>query len=422
MRPWWIFLLCATASAAADPAEVLHRVLLKLRESLKVIPNYTCVETVTRDFYIPIAPLRRDCAVMLEMKKHPTLDMQLRHAWTDRLRLEVALTKQGEILSWAGASRFDDRPIDELIREGPIGTGVFAALLASIFDQDVMTFRFERRVTVNGEDRLEFSFDVPQSRSHYRVKTGNEWVYSGYRGIFHIDPVREEVTDLRMETAILPEAAFTCQSRTQVEFTMTAIGGGVFPMASRARQQFIASDGNEAINLTHFSDCREYVGESTIRFGDDSAPAAATKGAPSSRPDPVVPRNLDFSIELTAPIDTATAAAGDRFIGRLRSALRTLAPAGSRVEGRILRVQVTHHPPESALVVLRPESVEVRGVRVPLAATRDLRKEIAANRGKPTRILLPFAHELNAGLYEIPKGKSVLPKGFVSDWRTVSPR
>jgi hypothetical protein len=363
---------------------------------------------------------------MLEMKKHPTLDMQLRHAWTDRLRLDVALTKQGEILSWAGETRFDDRPIDELIREGPIGTGIFAALLASVFDQDVQTFRFERDVVSNGKDMLEFSFEVPQPRSHYRVKAGTDWVFSAYRGSFNIDPVREEVAALRMETAILPPAAFTCQSRTQVDFTMTAIGAGVFPMASRARQQFIASDGNEAINITQFSDCREYRGESNIRFGEESVPAGASKPVSAKPPEPVIPGNIDFSMELTEPIDASTAAAGDRFTARLRSPIResrtTLAPAGARVEGRILRVQISHYPDQSALLVLRPESVEARGGRAPLAATRDLRREIEAARKSRTRILLPFPYERNAGLFEIPGGRAVLPKGSVSNWRTVSPR
>ena len=40
--------------------------------------------------------------------------------------LDVALSETSEIYSWAGAPRFEEGDIDELIPDGAIGTGPFA--------------------------------------------------------------------------------------------------------------------------------------------------------------------------------------------------------------------------------------------------------------------------------------------------------
>ena len=65
MRPWWLALLCASTASAADPTAILGRVLLKVQERIKVMPNYTCVETLTRDTTARSCPERR-CDVLLE--------------------------------------------------------------------------------------------------------------------------------------------------------------------------------------------------------------------------------------------------------------------------------------------------------------------------------------------------------------------
>jgi hypothetical protein len=125
-------------------------------------------------------------------------------------------------------------------------------------------------------------------------------------------------------------------------------------------------------------------------------------------------------MELSEPIDPAVAAAGDAFTARLREALkdargRTVAPRGSKVEGRLLRVQQHFGASAETIVVLRPESVEVRGARVALAAMQDFRKI-----PKKTQILLPFAWETDAALFRFAGEGAVVPKGAVTNWRTMA--
>jgi hypothetical protein len=56
-------------------------------------------------------------------------------ATTDRVRLEVTVSEGSELHSWPGATRFDERNVDDLIRNGPVSTGSFGAYLNSIFGQ-----------------------------------------------------------------------------------------------------------------------------------------------------------------------------------------------------------------------------------------------------------------------------------------------
>ncbi len=411
-------------AATVDPAAVLLRVLAKVRADLRGVPNYTCVETVTREFYVPAAPVRRNCDVLLEMKQHPTLDMKLHRSFTDRLRLEVVMGKSGELHSWVGATRFEDAPIDRIVRGGPVGTGTFAAFLSAIFEQDVRSFRFTKELVVDGRDRLEFSFDVPREDSHYKVRIGNDWAITAYQGSVEVDVQTEELTRIWIQTAILPPAAGTCRSTSDVQIAMTQIGEGRFPLTSVARQRFVASNGEEALNTMRFSSCREYRGESTITFGTEAPPEGAATKPTGVAPTPSIPGDLPFTSRLDAAIDPGSAAAGDSFTATLETSIRdargrTLAPRGSKVWGRLLRVEQHYAPRPGVLVVLRPESVEVRGSRVALLAVRDFRR-LLAGRKKGVEILLPFQWETNAALFRLDGEGAGVPAGYSIDWRTVA--
>ena len=108
----------------------------KLAATEHRIPNFTCVETVTRDYYQPGETRPRACSVLLEQRKHRTKDLILRHLSTDRLRLDVTMVRTGELFSRVGASNFDDKGIDHLVRDGPMGTGAYGVFLNLVFRED----------------------------------------------------------------------------------------------------------------------------------------------------------------------------------------------------------------------------------------------------------------------------------------------
>ena len=112
---------CLSVRAAErNPDEIIKQATESVVSSAARIPSYTCVETIVREYYRPmVATLPRSCPVLMKQRQHPTPDLALHLAMTDRLRLDVTMTGRGEIFSWVGASRFDDRSISQLAADSP---------------------------------------------------------------------------------------------------------------------------------------------------------------------------------------------------------------------------------------------------------------------------------------------------------------
>jgi hypothetical protein len=421
--------VCVALGAEYDPPEVLKRATEKVLASAKEIPNYTCVETVSRDYLEPAAAsLPRACSVLLAQRRFPTPDLVLSLYSTDRLRLDVTMTRKGEIYSWSGASRFDDATVDHVVRSGPFGTGSFGGFLAVVFETDVKKFNFERSITAGDQTLMEYSFQVAQSESHYTMKADNSWLHIAYGGTFQVDAETADVVRMTITTGDVPPATGVCRSTTTMDLTSVRIGGGQFLLPRQTRQRFISPNAEETENTSHFADCREFRGESTVKFSPDSEAAINEHGQSASAKTLSLPIDLTFSFELTASIATDTAAAGDSFSAKLVSALRDakgklLAPKGAVVEGHLLRVQSFFRRPE-VMVVLKPEGLWIRGVRVPLSVERDWRRVMAEGRkkGKGLEILLPLRGEDNSGVFRFPGEHVTVPSGFRSEWRTVLAR
>jgi hypothetical protein len=414
--------LALALAADHDPAQVLENVTAKVRERTARLPNYTCVETVKRDYYQPlVARLARPCADVLQQRRHPPLDMVLRLVLTDRLRLDVTLTNKGEIYSWVGASKFE-AGIDQVVHLGPIGTGSFGALLAVIFQQHLNAFHFERGLLADGRNLMEYSFGVAQKDSRYEVKTPDSWVNTAYAGTFQADPETNEVVRVALETVDLAPATESWEIATAMDFGLVQIGDGQFLLPRQGRQRYVDATGGEVENTTTFGSCREFRGESTVTFGDgpDSIGGSGQKtSAPSS-----LPAGLPFTVELTAPISTDTAAGGDSFSGRLVSALRDgkdkiIAPAHSVVEGRLLRVESQRVDPLGSVVVLQPRKLEIGGVQVALTANRAAERVPAGSRGR-VPVVLPYPWERNAAAFPLLGEHAMMKAGFRSKWVTVA--
>ena len=416
-------LLGQTPSPAAD--ETILRVTERMLANAARMPSYTCVETVARDYYWPAAStLTRACPILMELRRHPTPDMVLRLAMSDRLRLDVTLAGQREIFSWVGARSFNDSTIDHVVHEGPIGTGAFGGFLSIIFKQDVHEFHFERDVEEKGRHLLEYSFAVSKQTSSYKVKVPAAWVSAGYTGSILVDPAAAEVVRLTVQTAELPEATRCCQISLDLNLQAVTIGSGRFLLPAGARQYYVMENGEEAENTITFDGCREYRGESTVTFAPPDAPADGSTAKTEEAPLRLFP-NQRFAFELTTPITALTVAAGDPIAGKLVTPLlterrSTRARAGSRVEGHLLRVSRRHLAPADTIVVIQLESVEIGGVKVPLAAVRDWSK-VFADRRKRQDIVLPQPWEKNAGVFRF-EGDAPVIRNFRSDWLTVLAR
>jgi hypothetical protein len=403
----------ATPATGEDPVAVLMRLRDQVLAHAAKVPNHTCVEDIQRDRYEPAAGhSTRSCDTILARRKQSTRLLKLET--TDWLRLDVGLAEKGEIYSWAGAPQFAEEELDQLVPQGAIGTGPFAAMLLGIFEERHPEFGFAGDSTLDGRRLLEYTFTVPKERSQYRVRTAQHaWIVVGYSGTFWVDPRNAELVRLSVRTDELPESTGACEVDSTFEYGMVPIGGLDYLLPKSSRQRWIARNGAEGENTIAFTACREYRGESSITF-EGKAPSNAGAPENSSAPRPLR-GGLPLIVDLAAPIVFEGAAAGDRIEGRLARPLRdaerqvTIAPAGARVEGHLMRVEFRHAGAGQYEIALRWETLELDGAKVPLAlrATR-----------RATEIALPLKGEEHYGVYRFPGQQRKIQDGFRTEWET----
>jgi hypothetical protein len=130
----------------------------------------------------------------------------------------------------------------------------------------------------------------------------------------------------------------------------------------------IYDNGDEARNETHFSGCREYVGESTISFDDPSdsaSPAAMARAALKA-----LPPKTRIRVKIDPPINTETAAAGDPITGVVEHEVKEkgqiLVRTTDRLHGRLLRLEQNMLPAPKWTVAIRFDSIERDGVTQPV--------------------------------------------------------
>jgi len=416
-------------AGSIDPVQLLMRVRDQVVEHGVHIPNHTCVETVQRDRYeSETGRTARSCETLMARRKQPGYLARLKLSTTDWLRLDVALATGREIYSWAGARKFEEGDIDELIPEGAMGTGPFAALLLGIFEPSDPRFAFEGETALNGRKLYEYSFFVPRDESHYRVKSQNrrEWLVTGYSGRLFIDPKTAELVQLRVQTEELPEETGSCETQTTLEYGMVQLGEADYFLPKAARQRFLGRNGEEAENNMSFAACREYQAESTVSFGE--GPSAGGSRGGQTAGEPQFTPGLSVSVEVASAVHPGSAAAGDRIEGHLVKPLRDpkrniVITQGAPVHGRLMRVELRHGMRPELTVALRWETVQLGDSAVPFPLTpdrrpADLQTSTVSGMWRRTEIELPRPNESAYGVYHFFGENASMPKGFRTDWLT----
>jgi hypothetical protein len=415
-------LAAATAASTADPAvdELFKQAREKVLDNARRLPHYTCVETVSRAEY----QARRNagtCQSLIAMRK--LAPARGAASFRDRLRLDVAVIDDGEIFSWAGAGKFETHDVGELVGGGAAGSGDFGGFAASVFGSAPDSIRF-----VGRRDSLAlFEYNVPVTRSNYRLHVGSPPTEKllAYHGTFSIDPDDADLEQLLVEADQFARDDEVCQVRHTMNYSRVKIGKNDFMLPDVSTMEALYRNGGESVNETHYSECREYVGESTIRFDDDDITAGGT-AAKAAALAPLPPK-IRLEIGLATPVNTEAAAAGDAVEGViLRDAGDKKQPAvraGDKVHGRILRLQQYTEPAPLWLIAIRFDTIERGGVAQPIA----LRPLDDGNRsGQTSRAVnqrmanLDFKEKpQGVGLFIFQRsGDFALDKSFHSAWET----
>jgi hypothetical protein len=145
-----LILAAARGQAERDPGEALERARANLQSMTQRLAKYACIETVDRVYYEPPAePLGGQSCSQIQAVRNSRAEPPAIEA-SDRLRLEVTVSEGHEIHAWPGATRFDARDVDEIIHQGPIGTGSFGTHLIGVFDNPAVEFHFIGEKTEGG--------------------------------------------------------------------------------------------------------------------------------------------------------------------------------------------------------------------------------------------------------------------------------
>ncbi|MGA2713404.1 MAG: hypothetical protein ABSG41_09885 [Bryobacteraceae bacterium] len=362
-----VFSLAGCMRAQQDHADLLRLVQARVSNSLDRLPRYMCTLTIDRTVYWPDADVRGSAC-----NEGPAQHTHL--TTSDRLRLDVAKSDV-EMYSWVGESRFNDRDIANVVQDGAISDGSFVAFLNDLFRTDIADFTYNGEITQNGRTSSEFAFKVPRENSQYVYSDGQHRVTVGYEGTFLVDPKSGDLLKLAIRTSRLPAETSACYVSTTLDYARARIGSGDFLLPGASLLHILNSNGIVLENHTAFSNCHEFLGESTISFDAPADADGAQPGHAAGSQALVIPQGLPFRVALTQAIDTATAAAGELIRGKLTTPIRNgskaLVPAGAPVGGRIVRIRQFYGAAPYIRLEFRLETVDVGGVSLPLAASPD---------------------------------------------------
>jgi hypothetical protein len=371
--PIWFGVILSTlvwgqATQSANPSDSLERVRQQLLADISRQSRYTCVQNITREFYESDSKAPQHCVDTVGTGSSRNHSAKL--ISTDRLQLDVAIADNREIHAWPGTAKFSEEEIQELAGNGgPFGSGDFAAFIAGIFGGSA-AIRFEQSRTLNRHTLYEYTFEVLQNASNYAIATAAGTIATAYSGSFLIDPQTTDLVELTVRTAELP---FTdaCQAASVIRYQRFAIRGNAVLIPSETELRTIFRDGTEVVGITSYSSCHEYTSHSRLRFDveDVSAKAVAT-GTPTLRP---LTPGLTFQARIVTPFDSTTTA-GQTIEAVLRAPIidrngETLALAGARIHGRIVRFIEYKRPHNYFEADIRLDAIEINGIEIPLFAT-----------------------------------------------------
>jgi hypothetical protein len=432
MRLWKIAgasLVLACIAAPQDLAPdvlLLARIKSHLREELSHIPNYTCLETISR------------------FRKDPASDPPANRRLTplDTVRLEIVYSSRREWYGSPGGRNLSaDNPV-EFIGGGMIGNGAFALTLNNILEGAGFTYRGPENL--GGRAVVRYDFRLPRMLKTLRITILGGDAMVGEEGSLWADPQSLDLIRLESRVNEIPPYLPLIEASTNVNYARMRIGEYSALLAQQADSHMLNIAGVESYNRLEFTHCRAYATQSYIRFDPEpeEPPQASPPGSPSvpSPPDaagPAVPALLRITVQLTTPISDQDAV-GALIEGRVSEDVlrkgRILIPNGSVVRGRIRRLE-QYQGGGTFIVGLEFTEVEVPGGSLPFYA--DLLRIDKNPRIQPAlseRVLVAdtagvHAREETITLPELPGVASffvtgatfTLPRDFRMVWRTRGP-
>lgn len=414
---------CTVCLASDNPVEILRQVDAKVLAHLTNAVNYTCVETVNRQYFTPIGfavrghpkPERASC------KQTPG---GLKLTARDRLKLDVAVAGGDEMYSWHAARHFSTTFIDRIVREGPIGSGGFVGFLENIFDQRGVKFRFDGRETEGRAEVFSFEFAVPLSASDYVIESGKHKKIVPFHGSFLAYTSNYELAGMTLIADKIPKAVGICASRNQIDYQLVSVAGNEL-LLPKEWTLGLSTPGLSTTSRSVYTDCREFAGQATISYKNLDSGSSPDDAQPPPPPQ-VLPSKLRLKIRLLTPIDWSDFAAGDPVQGEL---LRPVTigrrgeriPRGALLSGVITRLEQHFDPVIYYLLDIEFDSMHAGSRTFLLRARPKLspaRKTILRRMIRQSQLPADLLNQVKHGLFVFPSARLNSGKHFSAEWVT----
>jgi len=214
-----MFAMPASSAQEDDGTAILQQVRLKVADQVKRSANYTCVQTIDREYFRAVKTEAEGC-------EHGSKDDRRKEVMDDHLRLDIAVSQGSEIYAWHGSSSFSSAGILELIHSGPVSSGSFIGYLDNIFLNAGILFEFQGRVNRNGLEVFAFNYSVPLAVSRHRVHgSGAEATLEPFHGQFFVDPKGFELVNLQIVVDVVPPNSNICRADIDMSYGLANISG-----------------------------------------------------------------------------------------------------------------------------------------------------------------------------------------------------
>jgi len=339
---FWLCTLCDGEEFTAQ--DVFNRARENVARQLSAVSNYTCVLTVHRSLYFDPRRGNAGCAVADRMTDK--LFMQ------DRLRLDVAVSEGNEIFSWHGGSKFSSAGVSELVKSGPISSGSFVGYLRNILFTPGVAIHLNK--DKSDEKTYVFEYSVPVKSSAYEIHGRKGGFLVPYHGSFAVHTGTFELQSLLVNASDIPKRAEVCAADTKIEYQNVDIAGKSLLIPKSFALHVLDANTIDTVSNSEYTGCREFRGESIVRFDFDDSPQGQS-GAPVH--DQPLPAGARLHVRLLTPVDDHHSFTGDPVEGVLLEPLvlknrRIAIPKGAIVSGVLSRMEFRYQPIHEYIVAI----------------------------------------------------------------------
>jgi hypothetical protein len=333
--------LCAAQSILPPERLLLVQIRERMKQNQQRIPNYTCLETITRT--------RRPPQTLVLSAKGG----RGRFLSHDVVRVEVAEVNGREFFATPGARNFTETELSTFVNGGMIGNGLFVLFARDIFNPAIASYRFAGESGADGRKLVRYDFDVALLSSGYQLKTLRGTARVAYSGSFWADPQTLDTVRLDIRANGIPLELGLLAATNRIDYSTVRIGDTGVLLPQSAEMTMSQATGWDDRNTIAFTHCKEYGVTSAISF---DAPAVEPSAAAAPEREVEVPAGLTVATALDTALDSETAAPGALVRAHVAADVKRrnkiLIPKGTVVTGYIRRFEQYLTPTRRFLVAL----------------------------------------------------------------------